>query len=1151
VTGDEQGLAVDVRPPNPTDEAFWDIADSAVARQRLVDALKYELLGPAEDEEELFESPVTRYLTGLLAPFGTGVLPSEQDVSLAAHDGDDDVGVAEAAPPISQAMTPSSIGISFLIPENVTGVAVRASWGEYHRLRPSEVEGDGAPEEEEEVPAGFEEEQQPPEEGSEPGDGGRPPRRPRWKRHPQNQEPIRLVLKPGDGLQRHPIGDSDVTLEHLARRIAGHLAVSIFLVNRRHEPEKGLAPADRWIYQPSLTISAEGGQPIFQPRELEPSLGEPDRDLQSNRLLYRNKREHAVGHGCAAEWDLDDGAEAARELRTSLVPRFELPRIEPRALGGEGLEMSVLANCSDGDQLRSLLEPLVSGYANWIDNDKAPQIETLPRELRAVATQHLDDCRLALKRIERAIAQLADDPDAFEAFRFANRAMLLQRSHTEWASVRRKMPEAVPETPVVEGRWRPFQLAFILLNLPGLIDPKDEDRRVGDLLWFPTGGGKTEAYLGLTAFTIALRRLRKTPGFRTDAGVSVLMRYTLRLLTIQQFQRAVALICGCEVIRREAPERWGHRRFSTGLWVGISATPTTHAESRRALARLKAGDRQPDKNPCQLESCPWCGETLTYNDYLDDGDALRTYVYCPRPACEFSRSSKTGLPVLMVDEEIYRECPSMVISTVDKFAQMPWNGQIQALFGRVESECGRCGFLTPDSDHQQAHGPEDVHATERLAPLELIIQDELHLISGPLGTLVGLYETAVEWLSTRIEGGVAIVPKVVASTATVRRAFEQVHALFDRTLRVFPPPGLEPEDSFFAIEEPVTEVGGRMYVGVMGPGKSMKTAVVRVASILLAVGSGLAKHDADAADAYMTLVMYFNSLRELGGAVRLMDDDVVSRLEQLRERGVPRRFPPRYEELTSRISSERIPRLLRQLEQPHNVPAGDAAPPSLDAVLASNMISVGVDVQRLGLMTVMGQPKTTAEYIQATSRVGRQASAPGLVVTLYNWARPRDLSHYERFGQYHATFYRNVEAVSATPFSSRARDRGLAGAFVAMARLAEFDLDHEEAADGFSGGDGSIVLAIEQFRRRAESVANAATAGDLERQLAALVSEWEALAEEPLRYGWRAPDPANVPKSAVLLRQAEGGRWGHWDAPGSLREVEENSPVYLLGLDGA
>jgi len=862
--------------------------------------------------------------------------------------------------------------------------------------------------------------------------------------------------------------------------------------------------------------------------------------------------EFGVGHGCAVVWKADEGHRLASSLRTSLIPDYELARVEARALPGDGLEMSVLAKCRDGVHLTELVAPLIEGYASWIEDEKTPEIESLPTDLQSTARDHLEACRVALRRMIEAVELLSGNESALEAFRFANRAMLLQRSHSVWSSTRRKTPGSAPASPVLEGRWRPFQLAFILLNLPGLIDPKHPDRARGDLLWFPTGGGKTEAYLGLTAFTIAYRRLQVVPGYRSDAGVSVLMRYTLRLLTIQQFQRAVALICACEVIRREQPVKWGTRRFSIGLWVGIRATPTSHAESRRALARLKAGERQQDRNPCQLESCPWCGETLKTSDYLDDGDALRTYVFCPREACEFSKTSSAGLPVLLVDEEIYRECPSMVISTVDKFAQMPWNGEIQSLFGRVEAECERCGFLTPDSNHQSAHGAELVHGTERLAPLDLIIQDELHLISGPLGTLVGLYETAVNALSSRFDGNTVIAPKVIASTATVRRAFEQVHALFDRPLKVFPPPGLEPEDSFFAVEEPISrDSPGRLYVGVMGPGKSMKTAVVRLASVLMSVASGLSDSDPVAADPYKTLVMYFNSLRELGGAVRLMDDDVVSRLDQLRQRGLPKAYPPYYEELTSRISSEQIPGLLRRLEQPHHAPRGEGAPYPLDAVLASNMISVGVDVDRLGLMSVMGQPKTTAEYIQATSRVGRQTWAPGLVVTLYNWVRPRDLSHYERFLQYHATFYRSVEAVSATPFSSRARDRGLPGAFVAMARLGDFDLAGEASANDFESSDPTVVFAIEQLRRRAESVADAATADEVEHQLAALVNEWSQLAIEPLRYGWRSPDPSKTPSSAVLLRQAEGGRWGEWDTPGSLREVEENSPVYLLGLDGS
>jgi hypothetical protein len=1127
----------------PVDDEFWNLPTPVEARARLVDALRYELLGPSADEEELFESPVTRYLTGLLAPYGTGVLPSERDDSWSADGGEEDAGIPEGEPPMSQAMTPSSIGLSFLVDGNIARLHVTAAWGDYERIKRS----DDADDEEAEA-AGFEEDEKP-EVVSDGEPNKKRERRPRWHRIPKAPEPIDLVLKPDEGLQRtRCTTDDDITVEHLARRIGDRLAVSVFLVNRR-AAEGARASADRWIFQPTVEVTAVDGTSIFQPRELEPALGEPDRDLRSNRLLYRDKLEFAIGHGCAAAWD-EPVERRSAAVRTSLIPAYELPRVEPRLLNGNGLEMSVLAECQSGDRLRELLAPLLSGYEDWIGERNA-QLSELPEDLQRTANDHLDDCRNALRRMSEAIDALAGNEDALRAFRFANRAMLLQRSHSVWAAARRKQKDSAPASPTIEGRWRPFQLAFILINLPGLIDPRHDDRRIGDLLWFPTGGGKTEAYLGLTAFVLGYRRLRAIAGYRTDAGVAVLMRYTLRLLTIQQFQRAVALICACEVIRAEDSTSWGSRRFSIGLWVGISATPTTHAESRIAIANLKAHQRQTQRNPCQLETCPWCGEKLQPADYVDDSDALRTFVYCPRDECEFSKKSPKGLPVVLVDEEIYRECPSMLIATVDKFAQMPWNGQIQALFGRVEEECTRCGFLTPDSDHSSAHGPELVHPTEKLAPLDLIIQDELHLISGPLGTLVGLYETAVNALSSRFDGDTVVAPKVIASTATVRRAFEQVHALFDRPLRVFPPPGLDPADSYFAVEAPVSaDAPGRLYVGVMGPGKSMKTGVVRLAAILMATAQGLADRDARIADPYRTLVMYFNSLRELGGAVRLMDDDVVSRLDQLRLRGLPRTFPPDYEELTSRISSEQIPVLLRQLEQPHDAPRDADSPYPLDAVLASNMISVGVDVDRLALMTVMGQPKTTAEYIQATGRVGRQTWAPGLVITLYNWVRPRDLSHYERFLQYHATFYRSIEAVSATPFSSRARDRGLPGALVSIARLGDFPMAAEDAAEDFDGTEPTVTFAAEQLRRRAESVADAATAADVEQQIAGLLSEWQELADDPLRYGWRAPDRSKVPPSAVLLRQAEGGLWGEWDTPGSLREVEETSRVYLLGLDG-
>jgi hypothetical protein len=1137
------------------EEAFWVASTPREAREKLVDVMRYELLGPDSADEVIDESPLSRYLVGMLAPFGTDVPAEEQEDMPGEDEGEDLAGAPELAPPISQALSPSSIGLSCLVREGTVNLHAVVSWGDYERVAVREEDDEGPPDDPPAITGG---ETDSPEESSDRPRRRR--RRERWQRLPIEEVSVSLTLRPGEGLQRERVRDGDeIWVEHIARALQdGPIALSVFLVNRRERPNQGRPPANTWIFQPELSIREQLGAPVFLPRELEPELTRTDRDLESNALLFRGRREFAVGHGSAVEWD-GVGDEGATEIRTECLPRFELPRVTPRSVPGASFDMASLGEETSGERLEQRLSPLADAYGAWIER-KRREAELLPTTLRATGEDHLRLCEEALGRIRDGIELLRMNADARAAFAFANRAMLLQRGHTEWSAHRRRDPAGAPAEPSPQGEWRPFQLAFILLNLRGIVDPGHPDRMVGDLLWFPTGGGKTEAYLGLAAFTLALRRLREGDTLRTDAGVTVLMRYTLRLLTIQQFQRASTLICACEILRRQDSARWGTRRFSIGVWLGRQATPNSHDESRRALDRLIVGESQDEANPCQLEACPWCGEGLTYRDYEADPDRLRTVVICPREGCEFGRATESELPVLLVDEEIYRECPSMVIATVDKFAQMPWNGEVATIFGHVDRECRRCGFLAPGSDHPVSHRVDGVRVpaaqtvipTARLAPPELIIQDELHLISGPLGTMVGLYETAVNALSSRRIDGELVQPKVIASTATIRRAFEQVQALFARQLRVFPPLALEPEDSFFAVESPVSdELPGRLHLGVMAPGKSMKTALVRACAVLLSAAAGLRDAEPRLADPYLTLVAYFNSLRELGGAVRLMEDDIRARLRQLESRGLPRRNRPVYEELTSRVPSDRIPALLRRLMTPHDAPRDPDDPLPLDAVLASNMIGVGVDVDRLGLMTVLGQPKTTAEYLQATGRVGRQPAGPGLVVTIYNWVRPRDLSHYERFRHYHATLYRHIEAVSVTPYSTRARDRGLAGAFVALTRLGEERLNPEEAAGRYDASESSVDAVLRAFRERALQIVDESVAREVDRALQAYVDQWDGFARSPLRYGWRPmyDEDRNPPPSDVLLRVAEGGRYGHWRAPGSLREVEEASRIYVRGID--
>jgi len=531
---------------------------------------------------------------------------------------------------------------------------------------------------------------------------------------------------------------------------------------------------------------------------------------------------------------------------------------------------------------------------------------------------------------------------------------------------------------------------------------------------------------------------------------------------------------------------------------------------------------------------------------------------------------------LTVDEEIYHRLPSLLIATVDKFAQLPWKGETQTLFGTVDGRCERHGYRWPglkeEADSHPAKGSlppaRTVERGELLRPPDLIVQDELHLISGPLGTMVGLYETAVDQLMTWELDGVAVRPKVVASTATIRRARHQVHQLFLRDVRVFPPPGLEAGDSFFARERDLSEDDpGRLYLGVCAPGRRLKAVLIRVYVAFLAAGQTLYERYGEAADPWMTLVGYFNAMQELAGMRRLCEDDVRTRLGKMDQRGLARRpfGPSSIEELTSRLSAADIPKRLDQLERVFD-PVEEqrrrrrdkgAAPRPIDALLATNMISVGVDVQRLGLMVVAGQPKTSAEYIQATSRVGR--SKPGIVCTVYNWARPRDLSHYERFEHYHSTFYAQVEPLSVTPFAPRALDRGLSALLVALVRLSGLELSPNSAAQALDRTDDITKAARDVITRRAgEVTSDSAVEARVRAMLEGRLDEWLARAEQALKTGSRLGyQEAKDSETVGLLERPRPGGWDPFTVLNSLRDVEpsvglvlQEGPLYVSG-DGA
>jgi len=1117
---------------------------SAQVRNKLFEALRLDLVGPETEQnselgdaaEILPQAPSRWYLTGFLAPLDA---PAEQRCDAEADDDLDSSGETsveddaepERAAAAQQKYLPSSIGVSVLLPKEAGTLKVQVRWGDYRRKTDA---------------AGTEQ----------------------W---PREQQEVTLTLELPDRLEKpieHKVSQSNglrvaLMVQPVGRIVeAGGLpegarTISVFLVNRR-TPKADEFRDEAFTFQAELSLTAD--QP-FLPRPNSVGLLSDDWDENVADLQYRDVGEYAVGHNVSAYGD-------ARKIHTCWIPRAQVERVAPAKIEGVTLGMDALGALADGPDAASKLMPLVEHYREWIEAQRAT-IPTSPLKRTQTAQALLDRAKVAANRIENGI-KLLNQPDCLKAFRLANQAMATA-ARRRFGPMLQKTVESV-KTP----EWRPFQLAFLLMNLPGIAEPNGDDREVVDLLFFPTGGGKTEAYLGLAAFTLIMRRLRN-PGV-TGAGLSVLMRYTLRLLTLDQLSRAATLMCALELMR-ENDETLGTWPFEIGLWVGRAATPNDmgskdrdHPETARRRTITFWNDSS-KPSPIPLEECPWCGTKFQRESFrlTANGRANRDYpdelqIACINRDCDFNRART--LPIVAVDEPMYRRLPCFLIATVDKFAGMPWTGKIAGFFGRVQ-RYDRAGFYGP-----MEPGIGSMLPAGHLLPPDLIIQDELHLISGPLGTMVGLYETALEELAVRE----SVRPKIVASTATVRRADSQIQALFNRNqVDIFPPPGPDRRDSFFAHtltpEEGNPQTNPRLYVGIAAQGRSPKVAMLRVYLALLGAGQLsydlMKKTSPNPADPYMTLVGYFNALRELGGARRLIEDEVRNRLERYASRKrvgeavglfADRQIAYEPVELTSRVDTSKVSIAKRKLgrlfsEKDH-----------ADVAIATNMISVGLDITRLGLMVVFGQPKASAEYIQATSRVGRDPERPGLVVTILNVHKPRDRSHYERFCAYHESFYRSVEATSVTPFSPRALDRGLAASLVALSRLGQEPMTQPLGAMEITNQRNALESVIEHFGDRAFNH-NKLDIAERERlrqrvrqRCADLLDEWARVVQDQrqvgagLQYnqhehGSGAPllqdflDPA--------LKNLPGGHWKmKFRANRSLRNVEPNVNMWVRSLEG-
>ena len=888
-------------------------------------------------------------------------------------------------------------------------------------------------------------------------------------------------------------------------------SVTLMLVNDEYSKGK---KSEHCILQPEIRINTDDNNFLFVDYSDNGNYEILNDEEKSLSLQYRNRKEYATGLGVSADWDVDDNGKGV--ISTDFFPVSEVPSMDFNLPEGSGvpsltLSMKYLSDLDSTSKQEKInnLEKFVDAYADWILKQKRKS-ELLEDKYKDIAAKNIEGCIASKDRMLKGLLALTEDDKAWDAFQLANRAMYMQRVHLKFQEKTADLPRYRGDEEIENllyeledyenadsiihdyYSWRPFQLAFLLMSIVSIEQDKSKDRDIVDLIWFPTGGGKTEAYLGLTAFTIFYRRLAH---IENADGTAVIMRYTLRLLAAQQFTRASTLICACECIRRDATSRkprykrysLGNSPITIGLWIGREHTPNKNSEAQEYLKKLNSAtvqnleDVKEKNNKFQVLKCPWCGTKLVQDRVGNSVKGIFGYrmrnnrhfeLFCPQEACFFSE----GLPVQIVDEELFNNPPTLLFGTVDKFAMMPW-----------KQEIGR--FFAADSDNR--------------AP-ELIIQDELHLISGPLGTMVGLYETAIDYICSAKGSH----PKIIASTATIRRAAEQCAALYNRDVAQFPHPGLDAEDSFFARESEINyekEIYGRKYVGLMPSGKTKAMMEVRTIAALMQRINMMDISD-DIKDKYWTLTAYFNSLKELGKTSTLVDDDIKDFIKRTAYRygniSCARKMG-QADELTSRVSTTELNETLDKLEKiAYSKENIEKRRWPSNILLATNMISVGIDVARLNVMLLVGQPKLTSEYIQASSRVGR--SYPGVAFTMYDGTKSRDRSHYEQFKSYHESFYRFVEPTSATPFSEPARKRALHAVLVALMRMTIEELASERDAAKFTVKKyrADIDKIKEFILNRSDEVTNRINPNmksdrkELEQEIETFFKNWQEMAEE-------------------------------------------------------
>ena len=1051
-------------------------------RRRLVDWLREQLAGPANgDGEVLSMSPLDRYPTGVLHPVdpasGIDAVASELETAedaLLDQEGEDesddpDNDRSDAQPARRRRyVPPSSVGFSFCV-RGAVSLRITASAAVYSQEGDRDARG-------------------------------------RFLSQQFRREPLQASVAWAEpGSPADPLWDGRAGIDVRTRKHRDGTILTVTLFNQQrlgaHTQGRTAERTGKSLFQVDLRCAVASGEIVEYPRVNPSLLTEEEQELE---LQYKERRIYAVGHGAAAGWRIE--AQEPPEIWADFMPTVETPTMVAESGCGDTLTLHRLATKPRPDDLSNFVED----YAVWVDEQRQAAGRLQGEADRAAASRVLDRMDTALRRMRACVAMLREDATALEAFRLANRAMCDQMRQGDVGD-----SERAADGP----RWRPFQLAFLLTVMKSAIREDDGFRDVLDLIWFPTGGGKTEAYLGLIAFLILWRRLKYGP---VGAGTVAFMRYTLRLLTRQQFERAARMICALELIRR-GDARLGEEAITVGIWVGGESTPNTFAQAVKAVETIAEGGSM-GQHALLLERCPWCANPFDAHDTSYDATDTSFHFYCCNSECVFGAGDKP-LPCNVVDEALYENPPALLIATIDKFARAAWEERTGAFFGGTG-----------------------------VRPPELIVQDELHLITGPLGSIAGIYEAGFDTLLAQRGAR----PKYVASTATIRMAEQQVRALYARDLAVFPPPGLSCDDTFFARIDRCRP--GRLYMGFLAPLLDQQHCLAPLAGALLLGPEAIFRGDVDEElllDAWWTQVLYHGSLKGVGNSENAFATDVrdfaarmmaeenetaahgdASTSESTAVDG--RRKPvPDTAQLTSRRTAAENAETFQRLE----IRRGSDS--CLDAVLATNMISVGLDVSRLALMVVNGQPLTTAEYIQASSRVGRD-EVPGLVVANYYRHQARSLSHYENFRAYHESFYRFVEPSSVTPFTYQVRTRALHAALVIAVRYTCEHLCANKSAGSFCQDDPAVLQVLSGLKARIQRATPAGYAA-VAKHVDELADEWhdvaQRCAENKVQLKYQEQD--GLANAERLLYGHSDTTRGIWPTLRSMRNVESEGRLRL------